>query len=39
MMAYEPSLSVIDTDVSANGDIAISVSDVHQGHEQERRQR
>jgi hypothetical protein len=34
-----PSPSVIGGGISANGDIAINFGDVHQDHEQERRQR
>ena len=37
--AEQPSLSVISDGVLANGDFAIKFSDVHQGHDQERRQR
>jgi hypothetical protein len=34
-----PSLSVIGDGSSANGDIAIKLSDVHQSHDHKRRQR
>jgi hypothetical protein len=34
-----PSLSVIGDGFSANGDIAIKLSDVHQSHDHKRRQR
>ena len=37
--AEQPSMSVISDGVLANGDFAIKFSDVHQGHDQERRQR
>ena len=37
--AEQPSLSVISDGVLANGDFAIKFSDVHQGHDQKRRQR
>ena len=37
--AEQPSLSVISEGVLANGYIAIKFGDVHQGHDQERRQR
>ena len=37
--AEQPSLSVISEGVLADGYIAIKFGDVHQGHDQERRQR
>lgn len=37
--AEQPSLSVNGAGVLANGYIAIKFSDVHQGHDQKRRQR
>ena len=35
----QPSLNVIGGGIAANGDITIKIGDVHQDHEQERRQR